>query len=482
MADNNGISTNAVNANDTVMVQQGVEFSVIASTPIVTARSSAHSVPVTAADSNLITQTQTQTPTPTQTPTQTQTQIETCTPQQRQQHPDAGTSFLASTSPQLLFGMEISPHKEFSTTSLLHNNNIEHVEQAPLPHSASNDDSTPVADDGVAMNPKSTNNFEGRNRKNRFISDIQARNTLLTDLRSIPIPKTSSAALESHVRVIPIRDTPTLVIVGDESSYPTSNATQQGCNSVVKRARAGDPLHEQIRKETNKKRKNTTLTKDGGGSLRQRRGAEVASSQIARTHVRNDAVTTYQPLHSMTSLRLRTLLIEEIMTIPIGTSVVVLFSDTGIVPRYNNKHMRAWKTAHQRLPDVVVEKRTYHQLQGHVVANPELCRLQAGLDRQQLFDLFNERLQTGLVVSLPTHASSSCQCNSARQSTPSLQLRVSWFELLFSVGLFFCKLRFLGCSIYKKRLIALDRTLLDLLYFTAWCRRQTATRLFFMNS
>ena len=188
-----------------------------------------------------------------------------------------------------------------------------------------------------------------------------------------------------------------------------------------------------------RKAKNYTMgvTRSSAGITKQRRynktsnkRKHVGSSDTVDTEdTAEDEQSFPSSVQMVTSFGLRTMLLEDFWFLKIGTPVALFFNAAILPPRYAKKWSKVLRDTSQSnyVPSVLFEGRSYHQLTGWVLKNPDLRHVTDAQLYKHIVDAMNEHLQYGTHFKFPIFSSDNCQFTTP--PTDCIGECLTWFKI-----------------------------------------------------
>ena len=187
-----------------------------------------------------------------------------------------------------------------------------------------------------------------------------------------------------------------------------------------------------------RKAKNYTagVTRSPTGTFKQRRFNNKKNNKRKRGGIPE---TTISPVSNddstpriqiVTSFALRTLFLEDLWFLKEGLPVAVFFHEETLPPRYSKKWLTVLGDTSQSayVPTVTCQGRTYHQLTGWVLGNPDTKLITEGFKAYpDIFEALKEHHQHALHLKFPIL--SPCDSNLVQPPKECIQEDLTWFEV-----------------------------------------------------
>ena len=170
---------------------------------------------------------------------------------------------------------------------------------------------------------------------------------------------------------------------------------------------------------------------------RKRSSSDSDSVPLASSSLMSDAVsglssTSAAPIQNVTSFALRTLFLEDIWFLEVGTPIVLFFRSELLPPRYAKGWLDVARDTHQsqHIPQVMCQGNLYNQLCGYVHLNPSgvIRKVTGTKTYNDIIAAMSERSQNGLYLKFPVFSPSS-GCNLVSPPTDCIQQLLSYFEI-----------------------------------------------------
>ena len=313
----------------------------------------------------------------------------------------------------------------------------------------------PTTTTNVASVPERTTTAAAApsNPTNTTASTTSATSTTRGDPVRPPMANVRVRKIDEGCFLIPLRKAPPLQCrrPGPSVNHPPLVVVTQKHTGSKKTL----PLASNNGAQLMRRAKNFTsgVARSPTGSSKQRRylNATTTKRKHNESEVENEDDNTQalspRPLQMVTSFALRTLLIEDIWFLKVGTPVVLFFHDALLPPKYSKRLLDVWKHTLQcnTVPTVMCQGRPYKQLIGWVHKNCDASESVIGLTHlNDVVRKLSEHSQNGIKIKFPIFDSKDFTLTAP--PAECYEELLSWFEIFR-----FPQAVFLQCDYHPER-------------------------------